>query len=182
MLKLFNKKPAVPVAQALPVKDLPDLEIKEDQYRELAIKAGFARVETVIMQRQKLLSSVSLMKFLAENGISVYEDKAVRTYMDKITPRHKEWYWRPLTSNANGHQWRFDDTGYVAISASGPYDKPIPEAVLMTMGKIRDEYQNIQFEITDIQDIPKPDPFLRCSVDGNNWLIIERWDEPKFRQ
>jgi hypothetical protein len=141
--------------------------IDEDVYAQLARRAGFTNVDMVIQRGKMLARNLQFREFLAENGITVYAEPAVEKYMASVTPYGKRWGWLGVTAPYS--------------DMAGTYRKPIPEAVLMVMAKIRDAYKDVRFEITDISDMPKPDPFLRASVDGNEWYIIERWDEPAFR-
>jgi len=141
--------------------------VDENEYRKLAEKAGFLNAETAIKVRQKTIESHQLREFLAKNGICVYPENKVHRYMHSITPKNCTWLWRPLNHNGGFHN---------------PYSKPIPEVVLMTIVKIRESFPNALFEVTDIEELPKGDPFLRVRIPHTtDSFIIERWDEPKFR-
>ena len=129
------------------------------EYIDLARKAGFSGVSLLISNSEMEKRSTAFKTFLSENGITVYPELAVNRYMKAITPENYSWHWKNVHS----------------------YDKPIPDAVLMVMAKIRETFPQASFEVTDIYILPKGDPFLRVSIDNYNWFIIERWSEPKFR-
>lgn len=184
-MKLFNKKSTLE-PKPLVIDKAP--QQPSDNYRELAKKAGFEGVEKAISVAKMENATDLLRRFLSESGLAVYEDLAVRKYMNSITPTGKEWVWvctRSVGYDSYIHRWSWERMEYREERGREVYSKPIPEAVLITMGKIREQFSGAVFEITDIRDIPvssKLDPFLRVTVDGANWFIIERWDEPKFRQ
>lgn len=144
-------------------------DIDQVEYLALAKKAGFERGEYAIQSANddhaEHTKVSALRNFLAENGICVYQERAVDRYMNSITPRDHEWNWTWVNSSHH-HQAR--------------YVKPIPVAVLLTMIKIREAFPNVLFQITDITRMVKGDPFLRVGFNGT-WFIIERWDEPGFR-
>jgi len=146
------------------------ITVDREEYLKLARAAGFAGAESAATVLDTKKRTVMLRDWLAENGITVYPAKSVIRYMDSITPKGKEWFWSPVNANAMS---RF----------SGEYyNKPIPAEVLMVMGKIRDSFTDIAFEVTDMRNVEHPDPFLRCRIKGDDEaFIIERWDEPKFR-
>lgn len=156
-----------PKKKELEIPDIPnEKEMSDEEYCHLANRAGFAYAGIALQGRSSKKQSSALRLFLAKNGICVYDERKVYQYMDSITPFKHRWYWACVSANAHGE---------------ASYKKIIPPAALMTMTKIRDAYRDVMFEVSDITEIPKGDPFLRCSLDGKEWFIIERWDEPGFR-
>ncbi len=149
-----------PKKQTIDIGDEPEA-FSEAEYMELAKKAGFHRAIVAIDKEKVRTVTRKLRRFLAANGITVYNDNRVNTYMNSITPTN--------------HRWRWNE-----VNGSGNYSEPIPQAVLMTMAKIREAFPSVLFEITEIYDVPKGDPFLRCGI-GEEKFIIERWNEPGFR-
>lgn len=136
-----------------------DTGIPIDQdYLDLAARAGFEGAATAVHEAKKVNRTVQLRQFLADNGIGVYPAKSVRRYMDSITPWGYEWGWYPLSS-----------PGYYLPA----YDKPIPVPVLMTMALIREKFgMDVMFEVTDIREKSKPDPFLRVRVKSTDTAFI----------
>lgn len=150
---------------------VPD-EFDEAAYLKLAEKVGFDGATLAVAQaRQQARSAatnVAFRDFLAENGITVYKESRVNWYMNSITPSGHRWLWAQVKAPSDRYQ-------------PNAYTKPIPLAVLLTMEKIVDAFPDARFEVTDITEMPKGDPFLRVHVSGGDWFIIERWDEPRFR-
>lgn len=154
----------------LDVEEEPSTEaVNEVEYRALSRKAGFDGAEIALERQcrdqQRAADIRALRRFLAENGIAVYSESRVIRYMESITPSGHRWYWYRVGQEHHG---------------IGLYKKPIPAPVLMTMAKIREAFPEVRFEVTDIEELPKGDPFLRAGQHGT-WFIIERWDEPGFR-
>lgn len=145
-----------------------DDTIDEQEYLKLAKKAGYDAT-AAIAERQMEIKSCLLRNFLAENGICVYPENKVIRYMNSVTPAYHRWTWRRVDRSER--------------SQYGPYSKPIPEAVLMTMVKIREAFPDgVVFEVTDIEMMPAGDPFLRVRIKNTQEnFIIERWNEPRFR-
>lgn len=184
-------------------------------YLELARSAGlkgiveqieedFAEQKKEYTQKAK---SNALRRFLSENGISVYETGSVYDYMQHITPDGMQWGW--CIASLGNNELQIQD---LASGGKLPmYSKPIPDAVIMTMTKIQEQFPTAIFEVTDIFRQQRPDPFLRVylreatdnkvyvrresiPLSFNNegtaissfmkpseFFIIERWDEPAYR-
>lgn len=157
LLKHLVRRPEPqPVGVAPVVEDPPSWQ---SEYVKLANKIGYSFANAIEAKKQEQ-KAAKLRQFLSENGICVYDSIKVGAYMFANTPRGKRWDW------------------YIVRD----YDKPIPEAVLITAGKIKDAFPEAVFQVTDIRDMRDPDPFMRVTVDnGSTWFIIERWDEPAFR-
>lgn len=99
----------------------------------------------------------------------------------------KHWVWVPLGPRSATPAEQsvltprmFSVAFFTGSSAPTSYEKPIPIPVLMTAKTIKDEFPDATFEVTDIVNVPKPDPFLAVVYEGQRF-IIERWDEPGFR-
>lgn len=180
------------------VGDEPQLEFNEAEYRELAKSVGWTGCEAAISMELRPLRLYEFRKFLAVNGICVFDEKRVREYMDeqvaqvnkKIPKRRdgldgrKQWVWSPLDGQPEQAQSSNQWTTFMSIGADfvrvSRYEKPIPLPVLMTAKTIKDQFPNATFEVTDITNVPRPDPFLSVLYEGERF-IIERWDEPGFR-
>jgi len=178
-----------PQAAALAVEEPSDEDRFAMEYAQLATKLGVAA-------RPKM-RDLRLRNLLAEEGISVYPLEAVERYMRSITPPNKAWVWMPVRAcdvtpdGGNQHylvwgvsreNWRtFNIIGKEFLGAQ--YSKPLPLPVLQTMGNLVERMpEGLVFLVTDIIDVPKPDPFLAVRLkDSTELFVIERWDEPAFR-
>jgi hypothetical protein len=163
-LQAREKKPAVVPDKSVAVMEkVPDLKLdpETEQYLKIAEKAGVtAVIDQIQAQRNAELSKVDAIQkrnefraFLSENGICVYEHGKVASYMASITPDGYTWVWKYAAGP-------LDDK----IGKGNRYSQPIPMPVLMTMATIREKYPEAIFEVTEIVQQPKLDPFLRVSV------------------
>lgn len=192
----------VDIAGAI-AKPIPTVDSETQRYMELARSAGLTGVVSEMEAKLKAETdqvtlynkSAALRQFLSENGITVYDKSSVENYMERITPQRKRWVWTVATTGVGATLPNWE--GYTIET----YSKPIPDAVIMTIQKIRDAFPTSIFEVTDILEVPKGDPFLRVSLEETGrWgaesdsekrarvyfkaahsFIIERWDEPGFR-
>jgi hypothetical protein len=181
LLELLNPPvmPEVPVRQPVTVAADPDREYLTE-YRRIAQKVGYrcSEVETRV-------SKAELLEFLQAEGIGVYNYKAVEEYMNGLVAKENyanrgwqtfTWIWASL---------RAKDRSFNLATLSQPstYEKPIPFPVLLTIEKIADRFgDKVNLFVSDIVNVPKPDPFLAVSVAGDKEkYVIERWDEPGFR-
>ncbi len=151
------------------------------------------------IQRVKNSNQNELLRvFLADNGLPLYDEASVTAYMNRITPKYKVWHW---VVAATGASLNWDSLKQHRMIA---YSKPIPDVVIGTIQKVRDAWPTSVFEVTDIMEVPKGDPFLRVHLFrkderieqvSQSWegypaffsckpevsFIIERWDEPGYR-
>lgn len=156
----LDKKP-------LPPEPDPSTDAIPDgySYEQLAKRAGFNFADRALDTYRQQTRARQFRHFLSENGITVYDHNKVWMYMNSITPSGQTWRWYGVT--------KAGDWGRA-------YTRIIPEAVLLTMIKIREAFLDVEFEVTDYET-PRPDPFLRCRIPDSEWYIIEKWDEPRFR-
>lgn len=167
----FAKEP-VPVPSKVLVESP---SVSAGAYGELAKQAGFQGYETIAKR-------TAFRAFLADNGICVYEQERVFKYLRSHCPR--DWYcaWVPVKQ---GFIFNGDFTWRPQLGPQYSYAKPIPDVVLMTMAKIRQQFGDAaEFYVSDFID-PKAapfrgDPFLAVEYEDERF-IIERWDEPGFR-
>lgn len=80
--------------------------------------------------------------------------------------------------------WQSKHNGnYIGGKDAALYNKPIPYPVLLTVKKIADAFPEATFWVSDeakVVPVPVLDPFLGVRYADKFW-IIERWDEPSFR-
>ena len=175
--QIFTQGPLGPAPRPTPVAPSTDIPAN---YQALALRIG----AKALAQESKIIKErAGFRAFLSENGIAVYEMEAVRKYLNKMRP----WFHRVVWIGLNDMDiWDDSFTGYLGTFWDG-YRKPIPEAVLLTAAKIRDEYSvdDAKFYVSDFMRRRRPaiglDPFLAVRHQ-NEFFIIERWDEPGFRQ
>jgi hypothetical protein len=150
-----------------------------DEYRALVADLGMSAVP---------LDTERFKAFVVANGLTVYNRADVDEYLHhkyalvttNVTAR-VVWGYRPLreldrtaghTDSANGHLQR----------GAPAYSKPIPYPVLLTVKAIRDAFPAARFFVSDEMHAERiPDPFLLVEI-GSEQFIVERWDEPSFRE
>src|SRR5262245_22103989 len=169
MFKLFAKPMVVPVKEPVgAIQTIPQ------GYAALALRAGVANYS-------KAVDDVEFPRFLAENGIAVFNTRKVQDYLERMCPRGKRVQWVSTKRSATIRNTDIGGDHYVwERNAPEAYSKPIPEPVLMTMVKIREKYDLAEFFISDFTETPAGDPFLAVVFNDKEY-IIERWDEPGFR-
>lgn len=165
-----------PEAKAVSLVELPDAD-----YLKLCRELG---IEVAEVREAKLRS------FLADNFIECYDGGEVDAYLKRKaieetgTP-YGRWYWRPLRQRDGALRAR--RIGYTASLANVgsantnlPYDKPVPYPVLLTVKKLAAFDDTLEFYVSDYE-VKRPDPFLMVTGKGLPEFIIERWDEPSYR-
>lgn len=161
--------PVTPLTSAA-VADMSSAELAE--YSAIAARVGIKSNGALIKER--------LQHCLIANAIEVYSSAAVCRYLDHHLG---EWEWQGLrqedVDQLNG--WFFNHHGECQIMVSHKiYSGKIPLPVLLTIEKIQAGVPEVSFYIS----APKHndgDPFLLVSGRGMGSYIIERWDEPGFR-
>lgn len=166
-------------------------------YQALAAKLGVG----IPANDDSMLDKLALI--LHNLGITVYSESAVARYLKTKAPEDHQYVWVPAMPQhvpaalRKAHP-RFRNEGWRRVSLEGGiitgavYNKPIPYAVLTTMDQIRTEAikQGVipTFFVSDFAKsktitIERRDPFLAIgTVDSAAFHIIERWDEPGFRE
>lgn len=172
-----------------------DLSLPDKDYVRIAAKLGF--------EIPKEPSDRALQKILADLSIGVYAYQPVLTYLKTQRPENHFVVWVPV---AKGYRldklarrlhrmptdgWEHGRHGCISHNL---YNKPIPYPVMVTMEKIVDaakEYKfNPMFFVSDFEERRVPlqrstrfDPFLAVGTsDSDALFVIERWDEPGFRE
>ena len=177
MISIF--KPKVPQKTAVFQPETP--QMMPADYAKLAQDAGFDGYYAVHHEHVRQTKLFEFRKFLAENGICVYDAKKVRKYLWRLCPSGKSVVWCGLCGDLRNS--KFGSIGGFTAQAyreGGGYAKPIPEVPLMTLARIRVEFPQAEGYVSDFVDVPKGDPFLAVRYE-DEFFIIERWDEPGFR-
>lgn len=142
----------------------------------------------------------TLIEVLKEEGIRVYDTRSVEAYLDRKahgrgpTLRLKTWNWFPLrprdrealTARDNRRREkrsRFQWTESMGTFAPDIYWEILPLPVLMTVDRIVERLgDEVSFYVAAIVDVPDPFLAVRMKADPDTLLVIERWDEPGFRE
>lgn len=180
LLKLLFPVPLNDV-EFKPTASLIELErdtAPREAYNALASKLGVAARE-----------GSSLEDYLAEQAIPCYSMEAVEAYLDNKGP----WAWFPLRKKDRaepvdkmhwviGRTTPNKDPDSYGVSKNKLYDEPVPYPVLLTVEKLAYQFRDdILFFVAALDK--HPDPFLMCRLrsDWDKAFVIERWDEPGFR-
>jgi hypothetical protein len=191
MLGLLRKKvQEEPIVQPPPKKPLalvPHTKaIQLGTYESLAGELGFMPAQ--LLEEQ-------IMRFLAEEGIPVYNFTEVDKYLTYMARREDSvWIWRPLRERDkpqgwqwNGHDenwsrensWRGHDS-YRPEWPYRPYDKAVPIRILRDVKKIQDRFRDsVLFFVSDYA-VPNPDPFIMVTALDVHRIVFGVWDEPSF--
>ena len=174
----------IEASKAVPTQQFQetDTDFLKD-YRRVAEKLGVA-----------VRSPGSLTPFktwLSTEGVPCYSEDKVKTYLNKMLGKnntdytHTSQYW--LWRGARVNDTIIYNTKYAGAPVgltSLKYSKPLPYPVMLTMERIQGAFPNAGFYIsdtyTDNEKAAMRDPFLLVIV-GDERYIVERWDEPNFR-
>jgi hypothetical protein len=93
------------------------------------------------------------------------------------------WDWRGVRPSDTEYLkgWWFHHEAQRIPFAARDYSLAIPLPVLLTMKKVADAFPAVHFYISNPRT-PSGDPFLLATTRDTAGFIIERWDEPRFRQ
>lgn len=164
-----------PVAVAV---EIPEEEQTLMDYVALAKELGITSAQVAEME---------LRLWLRAEAIHVYDMESVKLYMDEKVRKEKpghNWAWRGLReadhhrqiARANPAQNRS------SIPWPSPYPHAVPMPVLLTVKRILERFKDaVSFYVTDYQ-VQKPDPFLAVQLHDSPLFVVERWDEPSFRE
>lgn len=204
-MKEANKKvevywPEPPAHTPVALLDAPKPEplVAHGPDPELEAHAALAKKLGVAVYPK--LGALKLRNILAEEGLTCYDKKAVRAYMDSLagqTP-NTSWFWfhaiaRQVLNDtiSLGYYNRGNALDLEKIQGSiigSVYRDAIPLPVLLTIDKLLTRLGDdvvpviaATFELSKLRPAPA-DPFLAVLMrEEDEMFIIERWDEPGFR-
>ena len=176
-----SNQPLTPVKDGPPQPGKVPAPTVDDKYLELAEKAKFS-------YGKALLKEAAFQRFLAESGLPCYNHDEVHTYLLRKAPfdtnnRRMFPVWVNIAHcdyDAKRYAYNTATGSYESSRTDSSYRKAIPEAVLMTIVKIKNEFPTAEFFVSDYATQKPVDPFLMVRYE-NVMYIIERWDEPSFR-
>jgi hypothetical protein len=169
------EEPLVPVATPARQPRLGAEELAE--YQRVSEEVGVACNNDLTRER--------LLHCLRDENIHVYNGDEVIAYLDaKLGPT---WEWRGLrqvdVDQLKG--WSIDktDAHRKVCFSDEPYRAAVPLPVLLTVQKILAAAPDVHFYVS----APKvmagdPDPFLYVTTRHFGGYVVERWDEPGFRE
>lgn len=169
-----------PIPEAVkPPKPAPaELRIdgeERNQYLELAKSLG-------LMETAPILSE-AILGVLVEENIHIYDNVQVAEFLNTQLG-FEEWEWRGVRPKDVEHLkgW-FSHLGKYRVPYSSRVNsQPIPLPVLMTMQKVLDKLPDVHFYVSCKKEPSNDDPFLCISGKNLGVFIIERWDEPSYRE
>lgn len=130
------------------------------------------------LTREKLLSC------LRDEGIHVYKIQQVVAYLDQELGN--DWEWRGLRSIDTAHMpgggWGHTVGDRRIAFAAEPYRGAVPLPVLLTVQKIQKVMgDEVYFYVSAPKD-NNGDPFLMVTSRWLSVYVVERWNEPGFRE
>jgi hypothetical protein len=152
-----------------------DLELQTEERKEYAVICEqLGIVDCTDLIREKLKS------VLRDENIHIYDLKQVVKYLDQELGN--DWEWRGLRPCDVEHLKGWHTTMVRKVPFSDePYRGAVPLPVLMTVKKIVEAVPEMHFYVST----PKGDdgdPFLNVTRRNMGSYIVERWDEPNFRE
>lgn len=130
------------------------------------------------------LTSERLLRCLREENIHIFDTEAVYAYLDNKLGN--DWEWRGLRTKdaqhlAGWHVKKSEKNREISFSRE-PYRGAVPLPVLLTVKKILQVLpEDVYFYVSAPKD-NDGDPFLCVTSRWLGTYIIERWNEPNFRE
>lgn len=155
------------------------------QYRELVHELGVA---------QPGLEKEAALSYFRERGTRLYDGRKVHAFLDDQygperidEPGHlwvvASWIWRPLREKDRVPRTGVTHRRNGAVASDlQTYQKPLPLPVLVTVREVAAKFPAARFYVSDEYRADEVrDPFLMVVLGGEQF-IIERWDEPGYRE
>lgn len=168
------KKPA-PFPASGPMRDPKMAPDEMDEYVRVAAEIGVDCCTDLVREK--------LIRCLREENIHRYQNDQVVNYLDDQLGA--DWEWRGLRTVDVEHLsgwWMNKTEKQRRIDFSKqPYRGAVPLPVLLTVQKIQKAVPEVFFYVSAPKD-NDGDPFLAVT---NRWLdvyVVERWNEPNFRE
>lgn len=154
----------------------PDLSADEfAEYRKVAAAIGLEDTGTMFDERMK--------HCLAANGLSTYEPGDVWRFLNRKLGKGK-WQWMVLrqvdVAHLGGWEWEVGGNGVVPFGYE-QYGGKVPLPVLLTVQHILADVPDAHFYVSGVPGVDD-DPFLLVTNRIGGDFIVERWDEPDFRE
>jgi hypothetical protein len=165
------KEPPIPTRGPVGV-DLSTNELTE--YIAVADRIGI-KSGAVIQER--------LRHCLRDENIHQYNNRQVVEFLNEKLGKDK-WHWRGMRQcdvDELSDGWGMTINGQRISFSDNVYDDKIPLPVLLTIEKIQKVVPEVNFYISTA-GLPDEDPFLLVTKRNIGTYIVERWDEPDFRE
>lgn len=156
-------------------KPKPELSLDEvSEYAKVASAIGL--VTGPILEER-------LEHCLQVNSIDCYSSRGVWDFLD-IKLGEGKWVWAGLRQKDCDElpsSWHTSVHRRKVSFSDTPYNRIIPLPVLLTVQKIATEVPEVNFYVSQSAD-ENADPFLLVTTRTIGLFIVERWDEPDFRE
>lgn len=201
--------PHEPAAPREPVP-VPEATLTPEAELADALRTQYAAIALELGVNQPGLLKDAARAYFRDRGTRLYDGAKVKAYLDDqygkegkrldhqwSPPRRRgipTWGWRPLRASdvapMTGSQRQF---GYSTSEQNDsiwyyiePYKKPVPLPVLLTAREIATQFTSARMYVSDEilaheHRDPVLDPFLLVVIEGERF-IVERWDEPAYRE
>jgi hypothetical protein len=162
----------VPVPSSYEAK--PDLGAEEfAEYQRVAKAIGLDTQEALFNERMRHCCAV--------NGFRIYTASQVDKFLNrKLGVGKWEWMGLRLVDVEHLGGWHTTSSEPHIKFSKKQYGRKIPLPVLLTVQRVLEEVPGAHFYISGIPDVDD-DPFLSITCRTGDQFIIERWDEPDFR-
>jgi hypothetical protein len=153
----------------------PDLSAEEfTEYQRVASAIGLDTQEAIFNERMQHCCAI--------NGFRRYDGVQVENFLHSKLGKGK-WEWMGLRICDVEHLggWVSTTTVPHVPFSRKQYGRKVPLPVLLTVQRVLEEVPDAHFYISGIPGVDD-DPFLKVTRQNGNSFIIERWDEPDFRE
>ena len=169
--KYMNEPEVVTPPSSSPVKT----NLSNDELAEYVAVA-----ERIGLKSPSLLSE-KLRHCLQDENIHMYNVDQVGKF---LTKKLGEWHWRGIRQcdvDELKDGWSMESDGKRIQFSDRLYADKIPLPVLLTVEKIQAAVPEAHFYVSTAGK-PNEDPFLLVTARNVGAFIVERWDEPDFRE
>jgi hypothetical protein len=182
---MFGKTATKTEPKALPMPVPKPMSLEEEveeaeltEYQKLANAIGYtpAGIEAYRLETR-----------LGKLGLQKYDVKEVHDFLQaQVKDKYHKWCWCPLRQQdakkerSEYSAFSFGREGGSGAVAPWSYDKKVPLAALQVVGKVIEEFKDVEpeFFVSDYTAV-NPDPFLAVRV-GGEMRVIFHWDEPEW--
>jgi hypothetical protein len=145
--------------------------------------AEYCAVAERIGVKNSALIEERLRRFLEDENIHEFDEWQVVSFLNHKLGKDN-WHWRGIRQcdvDELPGSWSMTVHNQKIYFSNKVYGDAIPLPVLLTIEKIQNAVPDVYFYVSTA-GLPDEDPFLLVTSRGIGSYIVERWDEPDFRE
>src|SRR5208337_3327674 len=152
------------------------LELDGDEFAEYCKAA-----EAVGLQHSEALFNERIRHCCTANGFRIFNYEQVVEFLDRKLGAAWEWMGLRDTDVEHLGGWVTAGKPHQVPFSKKQYGRKIPLPVLLTVQRVLEDVPDAHFYVSGIPNVDD-DPFLLVTARQSSSFVIERWDEPDFRE